>query len=248
MTPARILIVEDKSVIAENLAAILENAGYSITGKAISGEEALEMVNSELPDVVLMDIHLAGKLDGIQTVEQLQAKYAIPVIYLTDFHDDLTIQRAKHTRPAAYLLKPFKEKDLLNAIEIAFYNASEGKEPVPAKAEKISTTFFPFSDRFFVKEKDILRRVDITDILWMEADGAYCKINTKEKCYTLTYPLRVVYEKLNHPMLLRVSRSHAVNMDKVTAIKGNLLIISDTYEIAISKNHRDEIHQRLLKI
>src|SRR4051812_40110190 len=113
MKPARILIVEDKTVIAEALAATLEKAGYSIAGKATSGEEALMLLEAEIPDVVLMDIHLDGKLDGIQTAEQINKLYSVPVIYLTDFHDEATISRAKHTRPAAYLLKPYQQKDLL---------------------------------------------------------------------------------------------------------------------------------------
>jgi DNA-binding LytR/AlgR family response regulator len=250
MKPARILIVEDKTVIAEDLALSLENAGYSIAGKAASGEEALLLIENEIPDIVLMDIHLSGKLDGIQTVEKLNKKNNIPVIYLTDFHDKETIKRAKHTRPAAYLLKPYQEKDLLIAIDIAFFNASTGKEPLAQANEKITETFFPFTDRFFIKEKDISQRVDISDILWIEADGAYCTIRTKLKTHTMTMSLRAFNDKFNHPLLLRVHRSFIVNMDKVIAIKGNVLVIADApeAEISIGETYHEEVDKRLHRL
>jgi DNA-binding LytR/AlgR family response regulator len=250
MKPARILIVEDKSVIAESLAASLENAGYSISGKAMSGEEALALVEQEIPDVVLMDIHLAGKLDGIQTVERLNQKQSIPIIYLTDFHDDVTINRAKHTHPAAYLLKPYQEKDLLIAIEIAFFNASNGNEAIPGKKEKITDTIFPLSDRFFLKEKDLLVRVDISDIFWIKADRAYYEIKTAQKNYIQVGNLNLFNKKFNHPMLVRVHRSYIVNLDKVTGIKGNILLIAEANdeEIPIGETYHEEVNKRIQRI
>jgi DNA-binding LytR/AlgR family response regulator len=250
MSSARILIVEDKSIIAEGLAAILENAGYIIAGKAATGEKALDMIENEFPDVIIMDIHLAGELDGIETTELLNRERSIPVIYLTDFQDEQTIKRAKHTRPAAYLLKPYQEKDLLIAIEIAFFNASSGKEAVPGKTEKITETLFQFNDRFFIKEKYILHRVNVSDILWIEAGGAYSTLKTIEREYILTLNLRVLSLKFNHPMLFRVHRSFIVNMDKVTAIEGNMLIVEDIQDkkIPIGDNARDEVNRWFQRI
>jgi DNA-binding LytR/AlgR family response regulator len=249
MNPARILIVEDKSVIAEGLAATLETAGYSILGKAVSGEEAVTLIEKEIPDIILMDIHLAGKLDGIQTVEQINKKNNIPVIYLTDFHDQETINRAKHTNPKAYLRKPYQEKDLLIAIEIAFHNASTNKKAQINSNEKITETFFPFNDRFFLKEKDALWRVNVSDILWIEAHAAYCAIKTVHKTYTLSMSMGVLNEKFNHILLLRVHRSFTVNLDKVIAIKGNMLVIGESQmEIPIGEKFRDEVDKRLKRI
>lgn len=249
MKPARILIVEDKSIIAEALAHTLENAGYSITGKAVSGEEALILAESDVPDLVLMDIHLSGKLDGIQTAERLNKKINIPIIYLTDFHDAETVQRAKHTHPANYLLKPYQEKDLLIAIEIAFFNACTGKEFQMNVSEKEKKEFFPFKDRFFVKEKDILYRINIADTLWIEANGSYCKIKTLDRIYTLSISLGAFAERFDHILFLRVSRYYIVNMDKVTAIKGNMLIIDkEEEEIIIGEDYRDEVKKRLFRV
>lgn len=251
MKPAKILIVEDKSVIAEGLASILENAGYSILGKAQSGEEALMLVQYEVPDVLLMDIHLAGQIDGIETVETLMNRsHSIPVIYLTDFHDEATIQRAKHTRPAAYLLKPYQKKDLLIAIDIAFFNASSGKEAVPNTKPSPSEMVYPFNDRIFIKDKDVFYRLDVADILWIEANGSYCHIKTVTKVRTVSVSMGLFNEKFSHPMLLRVHRSFIVNVDKITAIKGNMLVINDSNEneIPMSDSFREEVEKRLHRI
>lgn len=248
MKPVRILIVEDKSIIAESLAATIEKAGYSIAGKATSGEDALTLIEKEMPDIILMDIHLSGKLDGIQTVEKLNKKNNIPVIYLTDFHDEETIKRAKHTHPSAYLLKPYQEKDLLIAIEIAFFNASNGKEAQPGNSEKTTDLFFPFSDRFFIKDKDILHRINIADVLWIKAEGSYCTIMTAQKSHTLSMSLAAFSERYTHILLLRIHRSYVVNMDKVIALNGNTVVIEGGEKIPIGETYRDEVLKRLHRI
>ena len=250
MNSARILIVEDKAIIAENLEMTLREAGYIICGSVTSGEEALPLIGKENPDIVLMDIQLAGKLDGIQTVERMQEKFSIPVIYLTDFHDKETIDRAKHTQPAAYLLKPFKAKDLLIAIDIAFYNASNGKKAVPAANEKPEELFSFFKDRFFIKEKDTQYRVNIAEILWIEASGSYCTIHTTQKDYTLSISLRVFHERFPHPLLLRIHRSYVVNIDQVTAIRGNMLVVGEkkSSEIPMGESYRGDVMKCLKMI
>ena len=242
--PVSVLIVEDKVIIAESLAETLTGAGYSVTQIVASGEVAIEAVRSSQPDVILMDIHLAGKMDGIQTSERINAEFSIPIIYLTDLHDEKTIERAKHTQPAAFLLKPFKAQDLLIAIEIAFYNASNSKKAMPVRGEKTNETFFPLIDRVFVKDKDRLLRIDLNKILWIEADGAYCKVKTTDKTYTLAKSMKAFSEKFNHPMLVKVHRGFIVNIDKVTAIKGTMLMIG-VQEIPTSESYREEIQRRL---
>lgn len=248
MKKLNILIVEDNLLIAENISQVLSLAGYHVIATPASGEEALLIAKEKTPDVVLMDIHLDGKLDGIQTTEQLNAQLDLPVIYLTDFDDNQTMNRAKHTHPAAYLLKPFKERDLLNAIELAFFNASSGKEAVPGNAEFTAASSYHLKDRIFVKKKDTLQRVDIKDILWIEADRSYFKIITTSDTIMLVGNLKEFENKLLHPLLLRVHRSFIVNMDKVTGIMGNMLQVQKdgkTENIQFSSSYKDEIFRRL---
>lgn len=119
MSRAKILIVEDESIIAEDIADSLESIGYTVVGIVASGEEAIVLAGKLQPDLVLMDIMLQGDLDGITAAEQIQSRYQIPAIYLTAYADEKTLQRVKDTNPFGYIVKPFEEKNLHLTIQIA---------------------------------------------------------------------------------------------------------------------------------
>src|SRR5438132_351234 len=119
--PTRILVVEDERIVARDIQASLQNLGYTVTALAASAEEALRNVAANPPELVLMDIRLTGESDGIQAAARIRADYHLPVIFLTAYADQQTIQRAKITEPFGYLLKPFEERELQTAIEMALY-------------------------------------------------------------------------------------------------------------------------------
>ncbi|MBD3304799.1 response regulator, partial [candidate division KSB3 bacterium] len=124
----RILIVEDEPLTAFHLKELVVNMGYAVTAIVDSGEDALQQFRKHPPDLVLMDIDLAGDLDGIQTSEQLRSNMDIPFIYLTGHSDPALIERAKTTEPSAYLLKPFQDKEVQVTIEIAMYKYAIEKQ------------------------------------------------------------------------------------------------------------------------
>jgi PAS domain S-box-containing protein len=115
----KILVVEDEGVVARDLTNRLVNMGYTVPAIARTGREAVEAANRSDPDLVLMDIMLEGEIDGIEAVEQIHRTNDTPVIYLTAYSDESTIERAKRTDPFGYLLKPFVERELRTSIEIA---------------------------------------------------------------------------------------------------------------------------------
>lgn len=123
-----ILIVEDESIVAQDLQEILEELGYSAPEIADSGKLAIEKAARLNPSLILMDIRLIGTMDGIDAAEIIQEKYDIPVVYLTAHSDVNTIERAKHTCPFGYILKPFQEKELYTTIEIALYKHQTQKQ------------------------------------------------------------------------------------------------------------------------
>ncbi len=135
----KILIVEDEGVISLDLQSFLKGAGYGIAGVAASGREALEKVKastgSARPDLVLMDIVLKGKTDGIETARKIHALYGIPSIFLTAYADEEKIERAKGAQPFGYILKPFKKEELEVAIEMALYRLSAEKKAGKEDAE-----------------------------------------------------------------------------------------------------------------
>ncbi|NJK37093.1 MAG: response regulator [Oscillatoriales cyanobacterium RM2_1_1] len=119
MPDIRILVVEDEAIVAEDIATRLEKMGYKIENIVASGEEAIQISTQSTPDLILMDIILQGEIDGIEAAQHIQETLNIPIIYLTANADDVTLNRVSQTSPSAYLLKPFKSKELQVAIQIA---------------------------------------------------------------------------------------------------------------------------------
>lgn len=117
----RILVVEDEAIVAYDLAMILDKYGYPVCGKALSGEEALNFLEMEKPDMVFLDIILGGGIDGIEVGDIVRKKYGIPFVYITASTDHQTLERAKKTAPYAYITKPFSENDIYIAVETTVY-------------------------------------------------------------------------------------------------------------------------------
>lgn len=117
----RVLIVEDEGIVALALRDVLISLGYDAVGIAYSGPEAIEKAGQTSPDIILMDIHLKGDMDGIEATTKISALYDIPVIYLTAYSDDETIRRAKQTSSYGYLVKPYNTRELYSMIEFAIY-------------------------------------------------------------------------------------------------------------------------------
>ncbi|WP_292367611.1 response regulator [Methanoregula sp. UBA64] len=115
----KILIVEDEAVTAMELEETLKRRGYLVVGTASNGPDALRIAKDRWPDLILMDIRIQGPMDGIETADQINVFYEIPIIFLTAYSDDLTISRVIKTKSYSFLLKPFNEKELISNIEMA---------------------------------------------------------------------------------------------------------------------------------
>ncbi len=132
----RILVVEDQGLIAADLEQTLTKLGYDVVGSASTGEDALAMTAQLAPDLVLMDVRLRGALDGIETAERIHASSDLPVVYLTANADEETIARAKRTSPFGYVVKPFNERELRAAIEIAIYRRETDRLLAEERAQR----------------------------------------------------------------------------------------------------------------
>jgi CheY-like chemotaxis protein len=117
MTGESILVVEDEGLIALHLIELLEKAGYRVIGQAYSGDVVLRTLEtSPLPDLILMDIGLAGSLDGIETARMIRQRFSIPLIFVTAYSSETTLERMKEVAPEGVIFKPFIEKDLLDLV------------------------------------------------------------------------------------------------------------------------------------
>lgn len=238
----KILVVEDEFIIAEEISEILKNNGYDVIGTVANCIETLEIISTNKPDVILLDIHIDGPLDGIETAVKIRKEYNdIAIIYLTAFSDENFVKRAKETNPAAYIVKPFDERNLLIAIELAFSNL-QNKNIWEESSEKNLPQVF--NDRIYIKDNHRHVKLMIADIKYIEAIGSYCEIITTHKKYSFSFTLKHLSSKFSHELLCRVHRSFVINMDKIDGVQGNQVFIGDK-NIPIGNQYKESIRKRL---
>jgi DNA-binding LytR/AlgR family response regulator len=241
----KILIVEDEMIIAANISLQLTTLGYEVIGIISRGEEALLHIEQHQPDILLLDINLKGNIDGIETAQIMQKTFDIPIIYLTANADEVHFNRAKTTHPYAFISKPFKKLDLERAIELTINRVKSEKEQRKSGVEK--TTPFILSDSIFVRHLEKMVRVDIKDILYIEAERNYCRIYSKQKEYLLVMTLKDLDEKLPQKHFIRVHRSFIVNLSQIDEVATSHIVIAKK-AIPVSKSLKEELLNRLLTI
>ncbi|MCB0382162.1 MAG: LytTR family transcriptional regulator DNA-binding domain-containing protein [Psychroserpens sp.] len=247
-SPVKILIVEDEMIIAANISLQLSMLGYEVVGIVPRAEDALTCVKQDQPDVVLMDINLKGELDGIDTVKLIKEIKDIAVIYLTANADEAHFNRAKSTHPHAFISKPFKKLDLQRAIELTVDRIQQDeKESSEDKLPLSEPSPFMLSDCIFVRHHEKMVKVDIKDILYIEAERNYCRIYSKGKEYLLVMTLKDMDEKLPDQHFLRVHRSFIINLSQIDEIATSHIVIAKK-AIPVSKSLKDELLKRLQTI
>ena len=245
-TPVKLLIVEDDMIIAANISLQLSNLGYEVTAIVPRGEEAILQIQENQPDIVLLDIHLKGALDGIATAHEMQKNADIPIIYLTANADEATFNRAKTTRPHAFISKPFRKLDLQRAIELTISRMAES-QALEIEQDRAREAPFILSDRIFVRHKERMVKIFIEDIFYIEAERNYCRIFTKNKEYLLATTLKLMEEKLPARHFIRIHRSYIINLSQVDEVAESHLVIARK-AIPLSKSLREELLKRIQTI
>lgn len=250
MTKANVLVVEDEFIVSKDIQSSLKKLGYQVIGAAPSGEKALELLEANQTDIVLMDIMLKGELNGIETAEIVKNQYSIPVIYLTAYADEATLSKAKVTEPYGYILKPFKEIDLHTSIEMALY-----KHKKELEVERKRDMLYSFVENkekesgnefIFVKSNSKLVKLNMNEIYFIEALKDYVVINTNETRYTIHSTMKDIEMKLGTDKFIRVHRSFIVRLDKIASIDfPNLQLENDRKLIPIGGSYRDELTARI---
>ena len=241
MQTVKILVAEDDWIISKEISLTLQDLGFEVLGCYDTGEELLQKLPILKPDLVLLDIDLAGNLTGIEVAEKIKSM-AIPFIFLTAMADSSTIQKAKQTQPYAYLVKPVRAENLLSTIEVSLYNFNNKR----ADIQPITTTkeVFSINDNIFVKSKKRLEKIKIADILWIEAEDIYAIVVTTHGKFILSQQLKNIEERLPAEHFLRVHRSFIIQLDKIQAIEDNDVIINQKL-IPIGKTFKDKLMNKL---
>ena len=233
MLRIKIGIVEDEMVIARTIESTLDELGYEHCGPASSYGEAMEMLETDKPDLLLLDINLAGKKDGIDVAEKINLLYGLPFIFLTANSDLATIDRAKKVKPHAYIVKPFSKEELFAAIEIAFSNYSENKRKMvePGSA----------SDFVFLKDGKHFHKVYYSEIAYIGSDNNYTSVYfVSKRKLMVRSPFTEFLETLPSSMFTRVQRSYAVNITKIDSLEPDDINIGGA-KIPVSRSYREPL-------
>ena len=160
---ATILIVEDEGIVARDLKYRLETIGYTVAGVASTGEEAVLKAWEIRPDLILMDIVLKGDLDGIETAQMVRERADIPVVYLTAYADEETIQRTEASGPFGYLVKPFEDREMEACIEVALFKFRSERE-LRASEARFRSTVQMAPDAVLIADVPARRQSQATDL------------------------------------------------------------------------------------
>lgn len=183
----KILIVEDEPFIARDLEFTLSDAGYKVVGIAHTGSSALDMIENRKPELILLDISLKGHLTGIDVARILKGK-KIPFIFVTSYSDKITLELAGKTLPYGYIVKPFKDRDILSNVEIAFHRFNgESKNDFPSH-EKVNKK---------LHKKLSVREYEILILLWKGKTNIEISEEIFLSINTVKSHIRRVYNKLD---------------------------------------------------
>jgi DNA-binding LytR/AlgR family response regulator len=243
MSATRILIVEDDMIIAANISLQLSNLGYEVTGIETKGEEAIHHALETKPDIILMDIHLKGKITGIDAAHEIHKFLDIPLIFLTANQDDATFEKAKETHPFAFISKPFTKQVLERTIALV----EERIKVNPAAISSMEPDADVYDDRIFIRNQNKLIKVMLDDILWVEADRNYCQITTSQHTYTIVSPLNKLCEKMDPKRFVRIHRSFMVNFSKLDAVTDSSVELRGKL-FPIGKQYKEELYRLMNKV
>jgi len=236
----RVLAVEDDAAQAMALGLLLRNLGYELVGTAPTADEALRRFSEEQPDVVLLDVNLAGSRDGIALAHELVQQRPVPLIFITSYPDQATFERARLVGPFAFLGKPYNGPLLGHTIELALQHFAAALG-LPA-----DTTGSSLPDGsvllggVFVREGSRLLKVPFHELLVAEADNSYLHLHTTGRKYTVRSSLRELTEKLPARQFVRIHRSYLVQLSGIDAYDYHSVTIG-AHTLPLGRAYRDEL-------
>ncbi len=239
MSKVRVFLVEDELIHAENAKISIEEAGFEFCGEIDQADKALEAINEANPDIVLMDISLPGKNNGITLATKLKERNGPPVIFATSFSDSETIKEAAETSPSSYLVKPISTENLKAAVTLALSKYEIKTSKPETKEESI-----------FIKSGNKLQKVFISDILWIEAAGDnYCKVVTADHQLVSRHTIKAMIRELNSDQFIQTHRAYVVNKHKIESIheKEQVVIIAEN-ELPIGRSYKDALYETFKKL
>jgi two-component system, LytTR family, response regulator LytT len=232
-------VVEDEIIIADGIIDALQSLGYDTVGPAMNYSEALVMLEEDKPDILLLDIILSGKKDGIDLAWKIKEEYKMPFIFLTAHADKATVERAKQVDPPSYLVKPFNSDELYSAIEIALFNYSNKVVYNDLEQTRSAQENYLIDNSLFIKIDSSFKKIEFSKILYLKNDHVYINVVTADKTYLVRSNMSQYLSKFP-ANFFRVHRSYAINTEHLTSIGNTSVMIGDA-EIPIASNYKQEL-------
>jgi len=264
MAKIKILVVEDESIVAKDIQKTLQNLGYDVPAVVSSGNVAIQKAKETNPNLVLMDIVLKGKIDGIEAAKQIRSHFNIPVVYLTAYTDDKTLERAKVTEPFGYIVKPFEDREIKTVIEMALYKAKMENQ-LEQSQKWLSTTLKSVGDgviatdatgciKFMNTAAESITGWSQKEVVGKPLNSIFNAINEKTKKQIENPVVKVlggdvIIELSNHTILLskkgtkiHINYSAAPIKDNGGKICGVVLVLRD---VTVRKKAEDKLKKSL---
>lgn len=241
MDNINVLIIEDTPEQSEALSKVLLANNYNIVGVARSYTDALKLFYAQTIDIIVIDVFLDGKPDGITFAETINIipNASKPFVFLTSSQDRQIFERAKLTKPFSFLMKPFNELEILYALEMAVEKFYEQTNVFLSEEQDTVIS----NDFLFIKKKNALKKVALDDILYIEVEERYCNIITEKERFVILISLTKISDLLDKNKFIRTHRNTIVNTDKIEEIilADNLVILKGNHKINLSDTYKDFI-------
>ena len=239
MDNINVLIIEDTATESDALVKVLTENNYTIVGIATTYNEALALFYNNAIDIVVIDVFLDGKPDGIMFAETINIvpNSVKPFVFLTSSKDRQIFERAKLTKPFSFLLKPFNELEILYALEMAVEKFYE--QPNIFHSEDQNTVIS--NDSLFIKKNKALKKVRIEDIVYIEVEDRYCNIITETDKFVILISLTKIMHLLDSSKFFQTHRNYIVNSSKIEelVVNDNLVILKGNHKITLSDKYKD---------
>ena len=228
MSKINILIVEDEAIVAKDIQQSLRKSGYNVLDVVSSGAAAIKSLELNKPDLVILDVMLKGDLSGVDVSEFIKREFNIPVIFLTAYADQSTLDKAKLTEPYGYIIKPFREIELYTTIEMALFKHKSYIQTVNER-DLLHSIIVETSennsqnDFHFIKSNSRYIKLASNDIWYIEALKDYVSVNTENHKYTIHSTMKEIESKLPSRDFIRVHRSFIVRISKIVSMDVQIL-------------------------
>lgn len=248
MPDIKIFVVAEDSSFASDLNALVRELEYDLIDIVDNYDVVEEIIETNNPDLILMDIKIDGHLKGIELARRIEKKYQVGVIFMTSPDNQRYLNQAKATENFGYLIKPFSKSKLQSKIELAMINITHSESSTSkeiAQDQKWNEGMI-LENCVFIKRNNILEKVEINDIEFIQSEGNYCVISTEKKKYALKMSLIKVKKMLDSQRFLRVNKRHIINMSLISSIdlSTNQIKINEV-SFSIGRTYKEGLLKRL---